>query len=80
MIEELKPLLWVKVEKPTFDLWGVITSSMTFAALAALTALLLGFLAALLLIWTRQRTRPACGTELALGAPHLPAAKLPVQP
>ena len=40
-------VIWVKVEKPVFDLWGVIVSSLTFTGLLALGTLLCGILLAL---------------------------------
>jgi hypothetical protein len=40
-------VVWVKVEKPVFDLWGVLVSSLTFTGLLALGTLLLGCLLAL---------------------------------
>lgn len=40
-------VIWVKVEKPVFDLWGVLVSSLTFTAALALLTLLCGSLLAL---------------------------------
>ena len=43
-------VIWVKIEKPVFDLWGVIVSSLTFTAALALGTLLCGSLLALAFI------------------------------
>lgn len=39
-------VIWVKAEKPVFDLWGVLVSSLTLTAALALGALLCGGLLA----------------------------------
>lgn len=39
-------VVWVKIDKPVFDLWGVLVSSLTFTGLLAAGALLLGGLLA----------------------------------
>ena len=51
------PITWIKVEKPVFDLVGVVLSSLTAAGLAALLALGLGLLLGIVLI-VRDRRRP----------------------
>jgi hypothetical protein len=47
--------IWIKVEKPTFDLVGVIVSSLTIAGLCALTALVLGVTIGISIIVHRRR-------------------------
>ena len=47
-------IIWVKVEKPTFDLVGVVLGSLSLAGLLALTAAVLGSFFGLVLI---RRTR-----------------------
>jgi ABC-type nitrate/sulfonate/bicarbonate transport system permease component len=59
-------VVWVKLEKPFFDLWGVLVSSATLTAAAAACALVVGSLWGLVLIWRRRRPTPAL--ELGLEA------------
>lgn len=40
-------VVWVKVEKPVFDLWGVLVSSLTFTGALVVGALVCGALLAL---------------------------------
>ena len=47
-------ITWIKVERPTFDLVGVIISSFELTGLLLLFALLLGFLLGLSLILRRR--------------------------
>jgi ABC-type Fe3+ transport system permease subunit len=51
-------VLWIRVERPSFDLWGVIVTSAEFVLLSIALALLLGAVLGWLLI---RRGRP--GTE-----------------
>ena len=46
---------WIKVERPFFDLAGVLTSALSFTGMLALGALLLGSLAGLGIILYRRR-------------------------
>lgn len=46
---------WIKVQKPTFDLAGVILSSLTATALVAGAALVLGCLSGLIIILYRRK-------------------------
>ena len=68
---------WVKVEKPTFDLAGVLLSSLGFAALCAVFTICFGSLLGALFI-ARARARERRGEEtpplgLDLGTfPRLP--------
>jgi ABC-type spermidine/putrescine transport system permease subunit II len=57
---------WIKVERPSFDLVGVVVSSLTLAGVLALVALGLGCLAGLAIIRYRRR-HPADGAALDLG-------------
>jgi hypothetical protein len=71
------PITWIKVEKPVFDLVGVVLSSFQIAGLVAGTAFLLGGLLGLLLILRHRRGRglaprpPSIRLEADLG-PELP--------
>lgn len=58
-------VVWVKLEKPFFDLWGVLVSSATLTVTAAGCALLFGGLLGLALIWRRRR-QPLDALELDL--------------
>lgn len=50
MWQYAQAVTWIKVEKPTFDLVGVVLGSMGLAGLLAASALLLGSLFGFLLI------------------------------
>ncbi len=50
MIWQEAQVTWIKVEKPTFDLVGVVLGSMGLAGLLAASALLLGSVFGILLI------------------------------
>lgn len=58
-------VVWVKLERPFFDLWGVLVSSATLTVAAAGCALLVGGLLGLALIWRRRR-QPLDALELDL--------------
>lgn len=64
------PVVWIRVERPSFDLWGVIVSSLEFVLLAIALALLLGAVLGWLLI---RRSRPGV-------APPRPALDLRPRP
>jgi hypothetical protein len=51
----VETITWVKVEKPTFDLVGVVLGSLSLAGLLALGALTLGSMFGCLLIRRRRR-------------------------
>ena len=57
---------WVHVEKPVFDLAGVLVSSLRMAGLCALLAALLGALLGVLLIRRSRRRLEAAGLDLTL--------------
>ena len=46
---------WIKVERPTFDLAGVLISSLQITGGLFVIALLLGTLFGLTLLWRRRR-------------------------
>lgn len=50
---------WIKVEKPTFDLVGVVLGSFRLAGFLLLLALALGVAFGLALIRSRRRSLPA---------------------
>jgi len=66
------PITWVKVEKPVFDLVGVVLSSFKLAGLVAGVALALGALLGLFLI---LRQRSASGR-----LPTVPSIRLDADP
>ena len=49
---------WIKVEKPTFDLIGVVLGSFRLAGVLLLAALVLGLVFGAALIVARRRTSP----------------------
>lgn len=65
--QEAQGVTWIKVEKPTFDLVGVVLGSMSLAGLLAAGALLLGSIFGILLIRRGRR------------AEHLPAERVSLQ-
>lgn len=66
MSAQVAPTLWVKVERPTFDLVGVIVSSLSIAGLCAVTALLLGIAAGISIIVRRRRHPQESFSETSL--------------
>ena len=62
---------WIKVEKPTFDLVGVVLGSFRLAGVLLVVALALGVAIGLGLI--RARRRPASSTPLDRVSLHLDA-------
>ena len=65
-IEPTEVVTWVKVERPVFDLFGILVSSLTFATLAVVVAMCLGGVFGLFLI---RRNRAYA--EQPLAALHL---------
>jgi hypothetical protein len=59
-------VVWIRLEKPTFDLIGVVLSSLGITGLCVGVALFLGCCWGLALI-RRARTRPAFQTDVQLG-------------
>jgi hypothetical protein len=61
---------WIKVEKPTFDLIGVVLGSFKLAGVLLVVALALGFLLGAALIRSRRRrtARPLDRVSLHLDA------------
>lgn len=59
-------VLWIRVEKPTFDLIGVVLSSFGITAICAGVALAFGACWGVVLI-RRSRERVPFESELALG-------------
>jgi hypothetical protein len=52
------PTLFVRVERPTFDLVGVVLNSLSIAGICAGTALVLGLAAGVSMIVRRRRHPP----------------------
>ena len=63
---------WIKVEKPSFDLVGVVLGSFRLAGVLLLVALVLGlvFGAALILVRRRPVPRPLDEVSLHLDSRH----------
>ncbi len=57
-------ITWIKVQKPSLDLIGLILGSLLATALLALVALLLGALGGLSLIRRRARSQAEPGSHL----------------
>jgi hypothetical protein len=72
--QEAQGVTWIKVEKPTFDLVGVVLGSMGLAGLLAAGALLLGSIFGILLIRRGRRAErlPAQTVSLQLDVSHRP--------
>lgn len=51
------PVVWIKVDKPSFDLIGVILGSLNLTGAVAGLALVLGLLLGLFLLRRKQRER-----------------------
>jgi hypothetical protein len=51
-------ITWIKVEKPTFDLVGVVLGSFKLAGFLLVAAFLVGLLIGTALILARRRTSP----------------------
>jgi hypothetical protein len=69
-------ITWIRIPKPTFDLIGVIVSSLLATALFAALALLVGASLGVLLVRARRRTLGSPGAHLSLlrlGDPDEPA-------
>ena len=60
------PTLFVRVERPTFDLVGVVLSSMGIAGICAATALVLGVALGVSVILRRRRNPPLSVAETGL--------------
>jgi hypothetical protein len=58
--------VWVKVERPTFDLVGVVLSSMSIAGLCAVTALALGVVLGVSFVLRRRRHPPVSFAQTSL--------------
>lgn len=67
---------WIKVEKPSFDLVGVVLGSFRLAGALLLLALGLGLLLGAALVRSRRRPRPTPieAVSLHLGTPEAPRA------
>jgi len=59
-------ITWIKVEKPTFDLVGVVLGSFRLAGVLLLVALALGILFGAALIRARRRPQPPPLDEVSL--------------
>ncbi len=69
-IEPTEVVTWVKVERPVFDLFGILVSSLTFATLAAALAFGLGAALGAFFIWRNRRHSESELTSLQLGDSH----------
>lgn len=68
-----EPIIWIRIEQPTFDLVGVVLSSLGIAGICAGVALALGVLYGSYLILHGRRREPplAVHLELQAGTPPL---------
>jgi hypothetical protein len=64
-------ITWVKIERPFFDLGGVLIASLEIVGSLLIAALLLGGFFGLLLLWKRRRETgpPIEATSLRLQTP-----------
>ena len=60
------PITWIKVEKPTFDLVGVVLGSFHLAGVLLAVAGVLGVLFGIALIRSRRRPLPSPLDEVSL--------------
>ncbi len=60
------PVTWIKVEKPTFDLVGVVLGSFRLAGILVLVAFVLGVVLGAALIRSRRRPQPTPLDEVSL--------------
>ena len=60
------PTLFVRVERPTFDLVGVVLSSLGIAGICAATALVLGITLGVSVILRRRKHPPISFAETGL--------------
>jgi ABC-type nitrate/sulfonate/bicarbonate transport system permease component len=67
-------ITWVKIERPVFDLVGVVLSSLGIAAVCVLVALGLGIILGVGIILRRRRRPPISWTDNSL---HLLEARRP---
>jgi hypothetical protein len=65
-VSQTVPTLFVRVERPTFDLVGVVLNSLSIAGICAATALLLGVVLGVSAILRRRRHPPASFAESGL--------------
>jgi ABC-type spermidine/putrescine transport system permease subunit II len=62
----LQSVTWIKVEKPVFDLVGVVLNSLGLAALCAVVAFVLGTALGLAFIARRRRQTETWADEISL--------------
>ncbi len=64
MLSLQEPVItWVKVEKPTFDLMGLVLGSFKLAGVMLAGALILGILGGVLFVLRRRRVAPVPSVE-----------------
>jgi ABC-type spermidine/putrescine transport system permease subunit II len=63
-------ITWIKVEKPSFDLMGLVLGSFTLAGVLLLIACALGVLSGIALIRSRRRPLPPPMDEVSLHLGH----------
>ncbi len=70
MLSFAPAVTWIKVEKPTFDLVGVVLGSFRLAGVLLLVALVLGVVFGAFLILSRRRSsRSPCTSTAGLPEP-----------
>jgi hypothetical protein len=66
MLQAGPAVTWIKVEKPTFDLVGVVLGSFHLAGVLLVVALVLGVVLGAALIRSRRRPHPSPMDEVSL--------------
>jgi ABC-type spermidine/putrescine transport system permease subunit II len=77
MPKALETVTWIKVEKPVFDLVGVVLSSLGLAFICALISLALGLALGVFFVARRRRQALSWSEEISLhlaGPPQSPQA------
>ena len=73
LLQQPPPVTWIKVEKPVFDLVGVVLNSLGLAAICAGTAFALGTVLGLAFIARRRRQSDEWSETVSLHL-HAPSA------
>jgi ABC-type dipeptide/oligopeptide/nickel transport system permease component len=65
--QALESVTWIKVEKPVFDLVGVVLSSLGLAFLCAVISFILGIVLGAYFVARRRRQALSWAEEISLG-------------
>jgi len=72
--QALETVTWIKVEKPVFDLVGVVLSSLGLAFICAVISFVLGIALGAFLVARRRRQARSWSDEISL---HLAGPEIP---